>query len=184
MPRTPASDTAARIKAVALELFATQGFEKTSLQQIADRLGLTKPALYYHFPSKEALIRSLVQPLMEDLQALLDKAEAVDATPPRQLLEAVFDLTYRHRSVLIPLAHELSALGELTLEGEILDWRRRVQHLLAPPGAPLAAQARAVLAIGGLQDCVVMLSDVPVEQLRPAVVDAACAALGLPAPSG
>lgn len=42
--RTPASDTATRIQAVALELFSTQGYDKTSLREIADRLRLTKPA--------------------------------------------------------------------------------------------------------------------------------------------
>ncbi len=41
-----------RILDVALELFTEQGYEKTSLREIADRLGVTKAALYYHFPSK------------------------------------------------------------------------------------------------------------------------------------
>src|SRR5262249_20860254 len=43
------SDTRARIQQVALELFAEQGYEKTSLREIAERLDVTKAALYYHF---------------------------------------------------------------------------------------------------------------------------------------
>src|SRR5580704_12464879 len=46
-------DTRARIQQVALELFAEQGYDKTSLREIAERLDVTKAALYYHFKSKE-----------------------------------------------------------------------------------------------------------------------------------
>jgi AcrR family transcriptional regulator len=42
---------------VARELFAQRGVQRTSLQDIADRLGITKPALYYHFSSREELGR-------------------------------------------------------------------------------------------------------------------------------
>ncbi|MDR1587446.1 MAG: TetR/AcrR family transcriptional regulator [Treponema sp.] len=41
------------------ELFMRQGYEKTSMQQIADRSGLTKGALYHHFNSKEALLERM-----------------------------------------------------------------------------------------------------------------------------
>ena len=54
-------DTRARIQQVALELFAEQGYERTSLREIAERLGVTKAALYYHFKSKEDIVRSLVE---------------------------------------------------------------------------------------------------------------------------
>src|SRR5215469_16465337 len=49
----PRGGTRERIQAIALELFAEQGYEKTSLREIAERLGVTKAALYYHFKSKE-----------------------------------------------------------------------------------------------------------------------------------
>ena len=45
--------TRERIKQVALELFTEQGYEGTSLREIAERLGVTKAALYYHFKSKD-----------------------------------------------------------------------------------------------------------------------------------
>ena len=49
----PPSETRQRIQDVARELFAEKGVQRTSLQDIADRLGITKPALYYHFGSRE-----------------------------------------------------------------------------------------------------------------------------------
>lgn len=45
---------------VALELFAEHGYEKTSLREIADRLGVTKAALYYHFRTKEDILAGIV----------------------------------------------------------------------------------------------------------------------------
>ena len=53
-------DTRSRLRELALQLFAEQGYEKTSLREIAERLGVTKAALYYYFKSKEDIVRSLV----------------------------------------------------------------------------------------------------------------------------
>ena len=56
-------NTRQRIQDVALELFAEQGYEKTSLREIAERLDVTKAALYYHFKTKEDIIDSLFEDL-------------------------------------------------------------------------------------------------------------------------
>ncbi|MFI9532504.1 hypothetical protein ACIG56_04615 [Nocardia fusca] len=45
------------------------------------------------------------------------------------------------------------------------------------PDAGLGDRARAIVALGGLSDCLVLLADTPVEELRVAALDAACAAL-------
>src|SRR6185436_11991752 len=58
---TPRTDTRSRVQKVALELFAEQGYEKTSLREIAERLGVTKAALYYHFKSKEEIVHAFVE---------------------------------------------------------------------------------------------------------------------------
>ena len=56
-------NTRQRIQDVALELFAEQGYEKTSLREIAEQLDVTKAALYYHFKTKEDIVISLFQDL-------------------------------------------------------------------------------------------------------------------------
>lgn len=58
---TTRSDTHQRIQDVALELFADKGYDKTSLREIAERLDVTKAALYYHFKTKEDILVSLVE---------------------------------------------------------------------------------------------------------------------------
>ena len=64
-------DTRARIQQVALEMFAEQGYERTSLREIAERLGVTKAALYYHFKSKEDIVGSFTEDYFERLDALI-----------------------------------------------------------------------------------------------------------------
>ncbi|MEV7090605.1 helix-turn-helix domain-containing protein [Streptomyces sp. NPDC093085] len=57
--RRSGSDTKAEIREVATELFTDQGYEATSMRQIAERLGITKAALYYHFSSKAEIAHAL-----------------------------------------------------------------------------------------------------------------------------
>jgi AcrR family transcriptional regulator len=68
--------TRERILAVANELFIDQGYEGTSLREIADRLGITKAALYYHFRSKDEILRVLLEPFDTLLGELLDRLDA------------------------------------------------------------------------------------------------------------
>lgn len=65
------SDTKAQIRKVAIELFTEQGYEATSLREIAERLGITKAALYYHFSSKEDIVRSLFTEHLDALDSLV-----------------------------------------------------------------------------------------------------------------
>lgn len=76
--QSPRSDTRARILDVALELFAAQGYEKTSLREIADRLGVTKAALYYHFKTKDEIVRGIVR----SMAAPIDEAIAFGEGKP------------------------------------------------------------------------------------------------------
>src|ERR1044071_3578146 len=62
----------ARIQEVALELFIEEGYDKTSLREIAERLGVTKAALYYHFPTKEDIVTSLIEDRSHRLANLIE----------------------------------------------------------------------------------------------------------------
>ncbi|WP_163510088.1 TetR/AcrR family transcriptional regulator [Fodinicola acaciae] len=64
------------ILACALEAFEEQGYHATTVRDIARRVGVTVPALYYHYENKQAL---LVELLMSSMQALLDRCVAAVA---------------------------------------------------------------------------------------------------------
>ena len=85
MPRRNA-DTRTDIRAVALELFAENGVEQTSLRQIAERLDITKAALYYHFPSKDELLAELARPMIDDLESFLAHVRENGPGDPGDLL--------------------------------------------------------------------------------------------------
>jgi AcrR family transcriptional regulator len=176
---TRPSDTRQRIQEVARELFSEKGVQRTSLQDIAQRLGITKPALYYHFSSREDLVRSILQPLIDQGQQYVADQEARGDATPRELLEGYFDFHYRHRADLVLVIAELTTLADLGLIDTLLAWRERLVALVFGPNPTLARATRGVIAFGGLQDCCLQFPDAPHDELRAAVVDGALAAMGL-----
>ena len=174
-----ASDTRDRILDAARALFAQKGVQKTSLQEIADQLGITKPALYYHFASREDLLRSIVQPLIDAGQRFIEEQESAPSVDARALLGGFFDFHYEHRGDILILLYEMGTLAELGLVEIVFAWRHRIAELLCGPKPPLAQSARVVLALGGLQDCAIEFQDAPQTELREITVAAAMAALGL-----
>jgi AcrR family transcriptional regulator len=67
--------TRQRILDVALDLFVEQGYEETSLRQIAERVGVTKAALYYHFRSKDEILMTLHEPVHELMRNAMARLE-------------------------------------------------------------------------------------------------------------
>ena len=175
----PRSDTRLRIQEVARELFLQQGVQRTSLQDIADKLGITKPALYYHFTSREELVRSILVPLIDEGERFVDDQEHRCDIDARELLEGYFDFHYRHRQDIVLVLAELTMLADLGLIDKVLAWRDRLGKLVFGPKPTLAQATRAVVAFGGLQDCCLQFPDTPYKQLRAKSVEAALAALGV-----
>ncbi|MEU8396139.1 helix-turn-helix domain-containing protein [Nonomuraea sp. NPDC048892] len=171
-------DTKSRILAVARELFVEQGVQNTSLRQISERLGLTKPALYYHFASRDDLVRSIVQPLIEDFQRFVDDREPTGGDP-RRLLGDYFDLMWRHRDVIVMMVRDLSTLSHLDLGTRVFGWRRQIVALLLGPDLTREQHIRATVALGGMSDCVVEYAELALEEVKPTAVEAAAVALGI-----
>jgi AcrR family transcriptional regulator len=84
-------DTRERIKEVALELFTEHGYEQTSLREVAEQLGVTKAALYYHFKSKEEIVQSFVDDRAKQMDELI---EWVKAQPPGEETRRAFIRRY------------------------------------------------------------------------------------------
>jgi AcrR family transcriptional regulator len=174
----PRSDTRQRIQDVARELFTAKGVQRTSLQDIAGRLGITKPALYHHFSSREELVRSIVQPLIDGGERYVRECEERPEITPREVLEGFFDFQYAHRADLVLIVSELSTIADLGLIDSMLAWRERLGRILFGPDQTLEQATRAVIALGGLQDCCLQFPDAQADALREAVVTGAMAALG------
>ena len=61
------ADTRQRLLDVAIALISRHGFAGTSLQMIADELGFTKAAIYYHFRSRDQLLVALMEPILQQI---------------------------------------------------------------------------------------------------------------------
>ena len=166
------TDTRERIREVALGLFIRHGFSNTTLQDIADELGLTRAALYYHHPSKDHLIASLVQPAKDDIDDFLTRAEDAQLTS-REVLEGFFDLNYRHRLIFLALVRDPTGLGSVDAEGWVTQLAAQAQRLLAGEQPTAEGRIRAVVAINGLSRCATVLPDIPHDELRQRSVDLA-----------
>lgn len=116
----------------ALELFAEHGFDGTSLQQIADRLGVTKAAVYYHFRSKDDLLAALVVPAFDELDALLAGAEALprDAARQKVALTSFGEYLLRHRAAAAWMSQDAAAMTRPVVWERSQDIQRRLEALV------------------------------------------------------
>ena len=70
-----ARDTRNRIRVAATRLFARNGFHRTSMADIAAAIGMTQGAVFHHYPTKDALLRAVIQRLSHGLEAYRDCVE-------------------------------------------------------------------------------------------------------------
>jgi AcrR family transcriptional regulator len=142
-------DTRSRLREVALQLFAEQGYEKTSLREIAERLGVTKAALYYYYPSKEDIVRSLVEDYMGQMDQLIDwaKGQPTTGATKAELVRRYLDIVANGAEVFRMLQQNQAAVSSLASakeRGEL--FRERMDalvDLLTGPDATLQDQVRA-----------------------------------------
>src|SRR6266496_799786 len=85
---TDESGTRGRILAVAAALFGERGYASTSLRVIAGAVGMTPPALYWYFPSKQAILHALLHETLFNLTGAVE-AEVVGPMPEDRLRQYV-----------------------------------------------------------------------------------------------
>ena len=174
-------DTRSRLRQLALKLFAEQGYEKTSLREIAEQLGVTKAALYYYFKSKDDIVRSLVEDYVSDMDALIAWGKTQSRTPEtraeivRRYLHIMESFTEVFR-MLHQNQAAVSSLSNAKERGEL--FRERMDalvDLLTEPGASLADQIRAASCLMSISFCCMHYQDRAASpaELEAAVLDVA-----------
>ena len=183
--------TRARIVEVALELITDRGFAATSTREIAERLGVTKAALYYHFRTKDDLLSAIVGPATAELEALIERAvterAVTDASSAARdnLLLSYVDLVARHAELIRVLAND-PAVKECASLRAVVPLFQRLVPLLAGTDEPDTAQrTRVRAALSAIHGALVRgQPDDDPEILRATAVEVARAVLGLPDPAG
>jgi AcrR family transcriptional regulator len=177
--REPAGATRRRILDVALELFVEQGYDRTSLREIAERLGFSKAALYYHYKAKDDILLSLADSLMADLEAVIERVSGEPAGPDRArlVLTEMVDLMLRHRRAAQLIITQSAAIQRLKAARDH-EFENRLRVLLVPEDAPLVDRVRASAALSVVQSTLWHLQEDDVETVRATVLDLALACLG------
>jgi AcrR family transcriptional regulator len=170
-------DTRQRIQDVALGLFAEQGYEKTSLREIAERLDVTKAALYYHFKTKEEILVGIFEDLSRPMEDLITWArEQPHTLETKQEIVRRYSEALAGATPLFRFMQENQATVRDLRIGEMFKTRMlELRDSLIDPEAALGDPVRCVSARFTLHAGMFVLQDLegdPEEQ-RAAVLEVA-----------
>ncbi|MDQ0788405.1 AcrR family transcriptional regulator [Streptomyces sp. B3I7] len=170
-------DTRQRIQDVALDLFSEQGYEKTSLREIAERLDVTKAALYYHFKTKEDILIGI----FGDLTSPIDELIAWGREQPHTLATKQ-EVIRRYSGALADagplfrfMQENQATMRELRIGELFKDRMLELSGIIRDDGAPLADQVRCITALFTLHAGMFALRelDADPEDKRKAVLEVA-----------
>jgi len=150
LPRQPRrTDTRRRIQDVALDLFAEQGYEKTSLREIAERLDVTKAALYYHFKTKEDILNSVADDLGGPIDELIAWAQAQPRTlaTRREVMRRYSDALWGAERLFRFVQENQATVRDLTVGQAIRVRMNALYELLKDSEASMTAQVRSITAL-------------------------------------
>jgi len=161
--------TRERILDVALKLFATRGYEGTSIRDIAEQMHMTKAAIYYHFPAKDQILANILFPALGRLDALLSAHDAAEGPIDlRGLVGELIDVIAEVGPKVVILLDDPavgSRIYKIANESAVTD---RIERILARssagsgasaaltsgphtvPGSPLTRRIRAACAVAAI----------------------------------
>lgn len=149
--RTPRGQGKARLVEAASELFAELGVSGTSLQAIADRLGVTKAAVYHQFSSKEDIVVAVAQPVIERLRNMADVGESLpDGQRQLAVIEGLVDLALAERGTAAVIRRDPTMAQILDDHAPYRDQITRLDALLLGPAPTIERRVALAFAGGGI----------------------------------
>jgi AcrR family transcriptional regulator len=151
-----AADTRQRLIDVAVDLFTRHSFAGTSLQMIADEMGFTKAAIYYHFRTREELLDAVVEPIFEQLSEVIAEAERQRGANARAeyMLRSYAELAVANRALVSVLACDPSVTTLLRGQPRWADLIDRQLALLAGAEPGPGGLIKATVALAGISSAV------------------------------
>ncbi|MGU3501179.1 TetR/AcrR family transcriptional regulator [Mycobacterium sp. C31M] len=183
---TPTTYSAAqqRVITAALDLFGTHGVSGTSLQMIADAIGVTKAAVYHQFKSKDDVVIAVAE---TELAALQDAVDAAQAEPDQVaardvLLTRVVDMAVTRRQLTGVLQFDPVVVRLLAEHRPFAEFIERLYQVLLGEGAGVEARVNAAVMSGALSAAVMhpLVTDVDDDTLRTQILKVTRRILDLP----
>jgi AcrR family transcriptional regulator len=170
-------DTRQRIQDVALDLFAEQGYEKTSLREIAERLDVTKAALYYHFKTKEEILVSIFEDLSRPIDELIEwgKAQPHSLRTKKEVLRRYSEALAEAAPLFRFMQENQATVRELSIGNRFKDRMLEMGDIIRDPDASLTDQVRCISALFTMHAGMFLLKEVEgaPEDKREAVLEVA-----------
>jgi AcrR family transcriptional regulator len=140
-----------RVLIAALQLFGEHGVSGTSLQMIADRIGVTKAAVYHQFRTKDEIVLAVLAPALESLHRSIEEAERQRTAPERResMLTALGALAAANRWIAAILRADPAA-AELVRNHPALDVGDRIRLLLVGPDQDIRSDVAGAMVGGAL----------------------------------
>ena len=116
----------------AAEIFRRQGYADTSVQDVADAVGILKGSLYYYIDSKEDLLFRVLSEVHEDANEIIEEISASDAPPLERLAEYIrrhVEYNARNLSKIAVYYHDVGLLSP-DRQAKILEQRKRYESLV------------------------------------------------------
>jgi AcrR family transcriptional regulator len=178
-----AEQTRQQILETAQRLFAELGYDATSLQMIADEMGLTKAAVYYYFPAKSDILHAAMQPGFRRMETLLEEAQAMRGRRARteHIVNGFVEFLVQNRHYAV-MASTDPAAKRHKMDGEAAALRERALELLFGDN-PTSAERVAFLTMLWLPECLPDLVDLTDEELRDALQATLLRVLRVPPPA-
>ena len=163
-PPPEAGSTRECILDAALDLFIEKGFDGTSLREIAEKLGFTKAALYYHYASKDDILMALHMRLhdagRDGLKQLTDGPASLAAW--ESLIDAVLGQMLAQRKLYLMHERNQAALEKLHRkdhDAEHEDIQQRFRQMLADPAIPVRDRVKMASSFGAVFSVLFMAGD-------------------------
>jgi TetR/AcrR family transcriptional repressor of bet genes len=189
-----AEDTRRAIERAALATFCERGYRAATLEDVGERVGITRGTVLHHFRSKAGLLFAVVDPYLRDVADLLARSRVDDpptASQRRRVLTEFADLFIAHRGPARLLATDVSARVQLDLVERWDTPSSRALTLLIGNRASEMGRVRVAAALGAMvQPLLSAQLELDSGDARDELVDAALAVLDrpgavvLPAPAG
>ncbi|CAN3128000.1 TetR/AcrR family transcriptional regulator [Mycobacterium sp. smrl_JER01] len=173
-----------RLLDAALELFAERGVDGTSLQVIADHLGVSKAAVYYQFQTKEDMVLAVLQPFFDDVARLVRIAESIHQPESRRdaTIGGFIELVIRNRQLGHLVYGDPAVLELIRGHQELVDCRDRLHNLLLGSATDIKSRVTVAMITAGIVGCSAdpRLRDIPEPDLHRITADCAQHLLAVP----
>jgi AcrR family transcriptional regulator len=175
--------TRARVLESALSLFAINTFAGTSLQMIADTVGVTKAAVYHHFKTRDDILASVIEPAAHELKAAVQAAEdrRSPAAQAETMLTGFVDVTIRHRALIALICTDVSVIHTVGSREDVAVLIARMLRLFTAHQSPPESEVNGTLALTGIACAAAspMLRHLADDALHEHLLDAGRRILGL-----